>query len=532
MPYMYQMMVMANGTSDHNGLLGSKKMVGNSYYSDNYLSWIFRTNWVTKIYEDSLYSGSAKVVARDEDGNITGEYKVENMSDPRAYPEERPMVFSEAQMYAQHLTTEDLTFTEVKILDFNTDVIRRWTSLLNYVNTDGLEKEHLYREMAIEALFAFNETFTRDNIVMTEKTLYPLNFDLRQISMITILRSLFCNLTNSNTYMTGDLAGQLFDNYSTSGYLAVWIVYHAFIIFAGMRELWMAIAFVSAVATLICNFATTSKNKFKAMFGWVITSGLFCAITIFYYFIVSLAVGNPTVDTMINFNTLTSTRLSKIPLWLCALLIATLTFLYCAVIVVYFYELWIGHKFGLSVSDGGFGFYYQLADKATKAMIGATEKVGKKFNKTFGNLKNWGPGAVDDGVEKKKDIKARKIEYNESQKKKKNQGSDDSSELSGTDFSSNYNNGSVTSGEDKNVTDNINKHIQKSKKSEAAAENQKKADITTNNIDNDTTVNIINETNQQLDDSSKISEELNNRIEEDKKIQENINQTITDSLNQ
>lgn len=515
MPYMYQMMLLANGTSDNNGLLGSTKMIGNQYYSDNYLSWLFRCNWVTKIYEDNLYSSSTNVIGRDANG-IETKYEVLNISDPRCYPNERPMVFSEAQMHLQNLTEEDLTYTELKILEFNSEVVKRWTSLINYANTDGLEKEHVYRQMAMEALFAFNETFTRDNIIMTEKTLYPVQFDLRSISLITILRSLVANLTNTSSYMYGNLATELYENLGFLGYLTIFVMYYSMIFFGWIRDLFMVIAFISSVFTLILNFGSNSKNKFKSMGGWIITSVMFCVITMVYYTVINFLVGNPVVDTMVNFETITSSKLSSIPFYLWGLGILILTALYTFIIIAYFYQLWIGHKFGLNIKDGGFSFYYQVADNMKNSIVGATKKLGNKFGKTFGDLKNWGPGA--DGNDKKKtkqDVENQNVKNQNSESSSKNKKKNSNDDLSGqAGLNDNFNNGNMTSGDNPEFTSEANKRIRNSKKAQASAENSKRADIggseqtinnTTNNvvIENHSNDNFTKEAQQRIEKDSK-----------------------------
>jgi len=472
MPYMYQMMILANGDNDHNGILGTSKMVGNQFYSNNYQSWMFRTNWITKIYEDNLYSSSKVVVSKNEDGTINGEYLVENISEPRCYPEERPMVFSEAQMYKQHLTPADLTFTELKILDFNRDVIRRWTTLVNYSNTEGLKKEHIYRQMAMEALFAFNETFTRDNILMKSKTLYPTNFDLRSISLITILRSLVCNLTNSNSYMYGDIALSLYQNNGFwNGYIAILFIYISMILFGWIRDFYMVFAFISALATLFFNFGSNSKNKFKSMFGWIITSVLFCILTMSYYCITNFLIGTPTADTLVNFQSVTSTRLPSIPLILWSLFYVILTGCYIGILIFYFLNLWFWHKFGLSIKDGGFGFYYQLADKAITSIAGAAEKVGNKFS---GGFRHWSSG-ISEKINNSQLVKTNKDEPLEVVNKDKKT-TNTNEDLIGSDLSSVYNNGQISSGENVEITNIINNRIESNRR-EAASENGRRADI-------------------------------------------------------
>lgn len=465
MPYMYQMMVLTNGSTDHTGVLGAEKMIGNPYYSDNYKSWMFRCNWVTKIYEDSLYHSKKTVVARDENGNKIGEYIVDNISDPRSYPVERPMVFSEAQMHEQHLTDKDLTFTELKILDFNQNVVNRWTTLVNYANTVGLTKEHVYRQMAVEALFAFNQTFTRDNMIVSSKTMYPLNYDLRNLSLITLLRSLVSNLTKNNTYMYNDLALHLYKAYGFSGYLGILAIYWSFLGFASMRDFYMILAFISAVATLLFNFASSSTEKYKSMFGWVITSAIYGIITITYYWIINFLIGNPTPDTLLNINQITSTKFSSWSFGIWAIFIVVLTIIYISIIVIYFYQLWIGHKFGLNIKDGGFGFYYSMTDKVVSAVKDVAGKAGKHLSGIHDGLAKFGPAY--EPVQNKTDrIKTdAKLDGGKAGSyiatKNKTSARDD---FQGIDLNSSFNTGDISDGSNVKVNDNIQKMIMTGKK--------------------------------------------------------------------
>lgn len=463
MPYMYQMMILTNGSTDHTGVLGAEKMIGNPYYSANYKSWMFRCNWVTKIYEDSLYHARASVVARDEDGNEIGKYTVENISDPRSYPTERPMVFSEAQMHEQHLTEKDLTFTELKILEFNQEVVNRWTTLVNYANTSGLKKEHIYRQMALEALFAFNQTFTRDNIIINAKTMYPLNYDLRNLSLITLLRSLVSNLTKNNTYMYGDLALELYDYYGFGGYLGILIIYWSFIGFASIRDFYMIFAFVSAIATLLFNFASSSTEKYKGMLGWVITSVLYGIITIVYYMIINFLIGNPTPDTLVNISKLTSTKFSSWSFGLWAIFIVILSIIYISIVISYFYQLWIGHKFGLNIKDGGFGFYYAMTDKVVGAVKDMAGKAGQHLSGIHDSMAKFGPGydaeAKKNRIKTDTNLEGGKAGSYAATKNRKNINTD----LQGIDMNSSYNSGQTSDGANQKINQNIQKIIETGK---------------------------------------------------------------------
>ena len=55
-PYLYQIMLTTGGTDGESGLLGNSKISGYDLYKDNNKSWMYRSNWVVKIMENSMYT--------------------------------------------------------------------------------------------------------------------------------------------------------------------------------------------------------------------------------------------------------------------------------------------------------------------------------------------------------------------------------------------------------------------------------------------------------------------------------------------
>lgn len=382
MPYLYQLQTLACGDSETSGLLGDLKITASEYYDDNYASWAFRSNWVTKIYEDSLY-GSSRTVRYTDASGAEKTAEIENICDPRAYPDDRPMVFSEAQQAAQGLRDSQLTVVELKLVQLGRDVEERWTSLLNYTSLDGMTVETVYRMMAMEAWIVFNNTFTSDNFFVSAKTLYPTSYDLRSLSFITLFRSMISDITSNTTYMSVDVPEKLYEDYGLFVTMIVrFMVFGMTVIFPTAREWFLMLELVLCLITVILNITSPAGNRIRAAFGWLLTATFFTGITILYYLIVGMFMSNPTADTVINAQTALGEFGKGFGLAGISLLISILSIAY-AVGAMYFCYCLITSKHGLSLKDGGFGFYYTLANKAFGAL---GNKISKGFNKVGGAL--------------------------------------------------------------------------------------------------------------------------------------------------
>ena len=206
-PYMYSMQLLAGGYNSEGGVFGDE-LIGNTFplYKDNEKSWIFRSNWVTKIVENKEFNGSAKV--KDADGV---EYTIQNQMAPECYPAERPMVFSAAQMYENGLTEEDLSYVELKCVDLNNKMYKQWTLMVNYIGLKGMSREVMYRQMAIDSTMEFFKEFDKSTFTTPKHRLYPTTLDLRSISFDSVMKMLMLNVTKNTSYIFGDSMDVLID---------------------------------------------------------------------------------------------------------------------------------------------------------------------------------------------------------------------------------------------------------------------------------------------------------------------------------
>lgn len=279
-PYMYQMSIMANGFDGVSGIFGDAKISDKlTYYEGELQSWLFRCNWATKIMENPSFS--ERTTVKDKDGKV---YEIYNPLMPQWYPDERPMVFSEGQMYEMGLTEADLNLVELKCIEVNKRVARQWTLLINYISTPGITLEILMRQMATDATMIFCDEFSSSGILDTTYTIYPQSLDLRYLSFDSIMKMLMMNISKDTSYIYGDTmltVIQSSDIFTAALLLiAAWLC--AFLV-PLFRAIIMAVIFYLGIWALIRGLFYTNKVKGNMACGQLVSTLLFMVYTLIYY---------------------------------------------------------------------------------------------------------------------------------------------------------------------------------------------------------------------------------------------------------
>lgn len=332
-PYLYQIQLTAGGFDGESGILTTTNEHGNvvplvvsdanQWYDGELQSWFYRSNWATKIMENPEYSQPTKVW--DADGN---EYTVNNPLLWECYPENRPMVFSEAQMHSLGLTLEDLNIVELKCLEVNEQIVDRWTLLINYAGQEGLTTEVLFRQMAWEAAFAFNEEFSSSVGINTIYTLYPQAVDLRNISFDSIMKMMMINVSKDTSYIYGDTMKTLIEttDIMTAALLLICAYLCSFII-PLVRNLLMAMIFYLGFFSIIKALFTDARYKAKIACGEIVTNAIFLFATLAYYFLFAGLIAITSFDDVLTTSTVQLT--SGNPVWtLIAVIVISLLYLY------------------------------------------------------------------------------------------------------------------------------------------------------------------------------------------------------------
>lgn len=406
-PYMYTMQICACGDNLENGFAGADKL-GDDYsvYKDNRKSWLFMCNWATKLVEYDMYNENVKVTIPSTGKKV----KVKGCLFPQNYPAARPMVFSRAQMKAQGLEEKDLTYAELKILNVNDIVEKKWTLLVNYANTDGVTKEVLYRQMAITALTAFCSEFSPDNVINEDRALYPSSLDLRNISFDSVMKLIMVSSTSNASYVNADTMKTVIAEGSILSELGLlldaelcssWI--------PNIRNVILGLIFYLMLASIIYNTVVdkgNSKSKLTLWTAFGINNIMFGIFTMLYYGAFNLMITQLNVSDLIT-DTNYSMK-SSVPGWkILFIMVISIIYIFAGIkLLIFVFKNW---------KDLGFEAYMNkasvLGQNITSAIGSVRHRIGDLRNHTpsdaghsSGNMRT--SGDVDVNTKKDKPIKA------------------------------------------------------------------------------------------------------------------------------
>ena len=366
-PYMYSMQVLAGGIDGTSGALENEKIEFYTIYKNNNKSWLFRSNWVTKLMES--YELTQKTTVKLPNGNTID---IENPMLPSNYPVERPMIFSEAQMYALGLNESELTLPELKILKVNKAVEKKWTLLLNYVNIPGMTKEVLYRQMALEAVIEFNKEFTSSNTLNPSAAMYPLGMDLRNISFDSVMKMLMLNNTKDTRYIYGDTMLRVIENNDIIS--AVLMLIGAFLcsnVIPFVRNILLGLLFYLGIFALLTHILSSNKMKVKITTAFLLNNIVFLVMNMLYYLSFSLMIKLTYTDNVLSINNVVVNVGN--PVWIFIIIIT--------VSVLFILGSWKLIKFTIiNYRDMGFEAYASIAGLMAGKIADGVHNLGDKLS--------------------------------------------------------------------------------------------------------------------------------------------------------
>lgn len=295
-PYLYEMQLIAGGFDGKSGILGDDKIESSNYYDGMNQSWLYRCNWATKLMENPDFNKASEVI--DAAGNKS---VIVNMMWPQAYPEDRPMVFSEAQMYAEGLTPDKLTLVELKCIEVNKRVVDDWTLLINYAGDGDLTKEIIYRQMAFASQSEFMQEFSSSSWLNTKYTLYPQTIDLRYLSFNSIMTMLMLNVSKDKSYIYNGTMKTILSNSDIGTAILLLVV--AFVcayIIPLMRVVLLALIFYLGALHILRSLFSSNSYKCQIVGSGVVLNTIFCIVTIVYYSFFSLLVSITSSDDVLS----------------------------------------------------------------------------------------------------------------------------------------------------------------------------------------------------------------------------------------
>lgn len=408
-PYMYAMQLGAEGYDGVDGYFEGQMIEGYPKHEFLEKSWMFRSNWVTKIMESSELHGVGHI--KLQDGTAV---TVPNMLLPSCYPGSentssddigRPMIFSEAQMKKYGLSESDLSLVELKCLAVNKAVYQKWTLLINYAAVKGLTKEVLVRQMALDALFEFNREFSPVGIIGAAYQMYPIGLDLRSISFDSVMKMLMLNVTHDTAYIYGDTMQTIIEDADifTALLLLITALICAFLIPLA-RNVLMSVIFYIGLWAILWSIMKNTKTKAKVTCGYMVSNFVFLIMTFMYYMVIKALVAMSSTDEVL---TLSQIEINTgNPVWcLIVVLAASLAYVYmmykllCMVVGSY--------------RDMGFEIYAGIAELAARGVSNKLEKVGTSLSTSFGasvhSLSNSSGNSKTQGRPKKTPIDVRDV---------------------------------------------------------------------------------------------------------------------------
>jgi hypothetical protein len=367
-PYLYQMQLVTGGFDGKSGILrddnGKELYITKelNFYEGTLQSWMYRSNWATKLMENNNFSKETTVL--DSSGN---EYTVENPLLADSYPKSRPMVFSNAQKVALGLEDRDLSLVELKCIAVNKAVAKQWTLLLNYAGTSGITKEVLMRQMALDASMIFNEEFSSSGILDTSYDLYPQSVDLRYLSFDSVAKILMMNVSRDTNYVYGDTMQTVIED--TDLTTSILLLVSTFLCTNAVpffRVILMALIFYLGFIAIGKALFSKAKDKVKIAGGQLVSNMLFTIITLIYFSCFKAMMAVTTVDEIISTDSVGVSAGN--PVWVVILMILASVIYMLALIKL------ISFCF-TNFRDMGFAAYSFFASTIIDRVQNTTEKI-------------------------------------------------------------------------------------------------------------------------------------------------------------
>lgn len=253
--------------------------------------------WVDILY-DCSYAKETQIKAF---GKL---FTISDPLDPSTYPDDRPMIFSEAEMNFMGLSSADLTQVERMIIAANKDMQESSYDLLNYYNFSDVS---LNSAAAMNCTFAFNIAFSETGVFTDNKILYPQSFDLPSFSYDAFLRLILANNTGESLLdtssgsgtaagnTTGDFYERIVNNSSMTTVIVMLLLDVVSIYVVPMLRIFFVIAIFLASILIVLSQAMRIEGNMKfvtkVVTNFIMPLVKFLAVTIGFAFIISLFMG-------------------------------------------------------------------------------------------------------------------------------------------------------------------------------------------------------------------------------------------------
>lgn len=249
------------------------------------------TPWVDLMY-DCSYAKPEKITVMGE------KYVIQDPINPASYPDERPMIFSESEMYDYGLTEADLTEVERRILKCNRGMEERMYELLNYYSFSDVT---LNTAAAMSCTFEFNTVFSSNGILSDNINLYPQSFEISDFSFDAFLRLILANtlgedlITDINDEGSTDFYTTVVNKSSpTTAFMYILVDIASQYALPACKIFFIMAVFISSILLIIATaFKVDPEQRFinKLIKGIAIPMGGLLLINVGFSWVVSLFMG-------------------------------------------------------------------------------------------------------------------------------------------------------------------------------------------------------------------------------------------------
>jgi hypothetical protein len=245
--------------------------------------WKMYTPWVDQMYSLDVI-GKRTTIANK---SVT----VEDTINPGAYKAQgRPMVFSEADMFAKSYRSSDLTDVELRIQATLSTTYKDLMYLTNYYDFDH---ETLVTAAAMMATFNFNREFSNKKLLGESTMLYPQNFELKNFNYDAFMRLTLLNATGEALMAEKDLYVRMLDKTSLfTGLLLILCDLMAVVFIPTMKVVaLLLLLFLSVAISVSC--VMTPPEKIMKFIGknLGVPAALFLVSSIGFAYVISLFMG-------------------------------------------------------------------------------------------------------------------------------------------------------------------------------------------------------------------------------------------------
>ena len=467
-PYLYKMTIVSGGDDNTGGKLTGQTIKENNFYEGSDGAWLFRSNWAIKMIENPTYSRACTV--KDKDGN---KYEITNPMNYNCYPDDRPMVFSEAQQQAMGLSDGDLSIVELKCVQINRDIAKKWTLMMNYASAANLTAEVMVRQMALDATMIFCKAFTPTGLTSGTYALYPTSIDLRHLSFDALMKIIVTNTYNANiTGSANTMQAVLDDGQLLNGVLLLVVTALYAVAIPFIKQCIMCFLLILILWALIKTIRAERNTKFKLVGGTTITNIVYLVMNLFLYGAVALLIKITTTDEVL---TMSRMKMSAGSFIATMLLMVVVALVYVFICYKFVRATWENRH------DLGFSMYAQMGGAVGAKITNSVGRVGKTlsgFNKNGGATGKIEKPKKKDEVTKKNG-KTTEESYTDKQvawateKLSSSNSSSDSNNSSSTNKAAQDIEAAENSRANANMKDFVQNEMEKGEKNQKAAQEKK-----------------------------------------------------------